>query len=113
MKLVRQDQHVSSISSTWEPYSASFQPFKYRPRIPIRTILVFYEQMDIPNSALFPIQAPSILPRTVIPTRDQQVGVRTSFVQEEPLDLRYLPKMLAICVVEGVSKYLDILSSEF
>ena len=27
MKLVRQNQRLSSISSTWEPYSASFQAF--------------------------------------------------------------------------------------
>ena len=41
MKMARQDQHVSSISSTWVPYSASLQPFWRHPRMPIRIILVF------------------------------------------------------------------------
>ena len=36
MKLVHQDQHSSSISSTCEPCSASFQPSWYHTRIPIR-----------------------------------------------------------------------------
>ena len=39
---------------------------------------------------LLPIQVPSKLPRTVFPTKDQQVGVRTIFIPEEPLDLQML-----------------------
>ena len=38
---------------------------------------------------------------------------RTTFVQELPQDLQIFPMVLAICVVEDVSKHLDILISEF
>ena len=65
---------------------------------------------DILNSVLSPIQAPTELPRTVFPTRHLRVGVRTNFVQEEPPDLQCLTKILATCVVEDVSKNLDILT---
>ena len=68
---------------------------------------------DIPNSVLPPIQAPAKLPRTVFPTRVQQVDVRINFVLEEPLDLQCLTIILATCVVEDVSKLLDILTLEF
>ena len=45
MKLVRQGQHCSSISSTWEPDSAPFQPFFYIVHhVPIGIILVFDQQ---------------------------------------------------------------------
>ena len=76
MRLVRQDQHFSSISSTWEPDTASFQPFKYYPRIPISIILVFSEQRDIPNSVLFPIQVLVKLLRIVFPITIQLMGVQ-------------------------------------
>ena len=49
----------------------------------------------------------------VFPTRGLQVGVRTHFVQGEPQDLQCLIKISAICVVEDVSKYPDILTLEF
>ena len=111
MKLVRHDQRFSSISSTWEPYSASFQPFSCRPRIPIKIIHVFGEQIDIPNSVLFTMQVPFKLHRTAFPTRDQQVGVRTVFVQEA-LDLQYWSMILASNAVD-VSKHLDTLTLEF
>ena len=45
---------LTFISSTWVQYSASFQPFSWRQRIPTRIILVSCEQTDTPNSALFP-----------------------------------------------------------
>ena len=79
----------------------------------MRIILVFDEQKDIPNSVLLPIQAQAELPRTIFPTRDQQVGVRMNFVQEEPLDLQCWSMILAMYVVEDVSRYLDIPILEF
>ena len=103
MMLVRQDPQVSSISSTLEPFSAFFQPFSCHPRIPTRTILVFGEQKDIHNSAPSPIQVPIELPQIVFSTRGLQVGVHTSFVREEPLGLRSLTMIFALCVVEDGS----------
>ena len=41
------------------------------------------------------------------------MGDHTSFVQEVPQNLQCLTKMLAICVVEDVSTYLDTLTLEF
>ena len=80
----------------------------------MRTILVFDEQTGIPKSALFPIQVPLKLPRTVFLARVQQVDVRIVFVQEEPLDLQCLTTIWAIFVVEeDVSIHLDILTLEF
>ena len=67
----------------------------------------------IPNSVLLPIQVPLTLPRTVFLTRDQKVGVRTHFVQEEPLDLQCWSMTLAMYVVEDVPKILGILTLEF
>ena len=40
---------------------------------------VFVDQKVISSSELCPIQVPTELPRTVLPTRDQQMGVRTKF----------------------------------
>ena len=97
--LVRR-HHVSSTSSTWEPYAAAFQPLSCRPRILTETSLVSDERTCSLNVVLFPIQVPTELTRTVFPTRDQQVGVRTFFVQEEPPDLQCSTKILAICVAE-------------
>ena len=57
-----------------------------------------------------PIQVLIKLLRTVFPTRGQQVDVLTNVVQEEPLDHQYLTMIWAICVVEVVSIYLDILT---
>ena len=68
--------------STWRPCSGSFQPFSFRPRKPIRIILVFHEQTNIQNLVLFPTQMPTELPRTVIPTLVQQVGVRTNLAHD-------------------------------
>ena len=88
MKLVRQDQQFHQIL----PHGSHILPLsshlKYYPRVPIRTILVFDERTDIPDLVLCPIQTPAELPRTVFPTRRQQVGVRTNFVHEVPLDLQ-------------------------
>ena len=103
MMLVLQDPHNSSISSTWEPYSAFFQPCICHPHFPTKTILFSDERRDIPNWALFPILVPIELFQIAFPTRGPQVGVRTGFVQEEPLGLRCLSKILATCVVEDAS----------
>ena len=95
MNLAHQDQPVASISSTWESYSASFQSIYNRPRIPIRIILLFDEQIDLHNSVLLPIQVPTELPRTVFPTRSLRVTM-----------------ISAIYVVEDVSRYPDTLTLE-
>ena len=70
-------------------------------------------KIDIPNSVHFPIRVSTELPRTASPTRSQQVGVRTNFVQEEQLDLQCLTMIWAIGVVEDVSKHVDIQFEEF
>ena len=48
----------------------------------------------------------------VFPTIIRQVGDHAGIVQEEPQDLRWSTKILATCVLEDVSKYLDILTLE-
>ena len=111
--LVVQDPRVPSISSTWEPYAASFQPLWCHPRTPKRIILVFDAQTNIPNVVLFPIQVPVELPRIGFPTRGQQVDVRTNFVWEDPLGLQCLTKVWATSVVVDVSIRLDLPTSEF
>ena len=70
-------------------------------------------QTVIPSSELFPIQVPKTLFQIVFPTVIRQVGDRTDFVQEEPLDLQCLTMIWATCVVEDVSIHLDILTSDF
>ena len=64
------------------------------------------------SSSVFPIQGLIELPRTVFPTRGLQLGVHASFVREEPLGLRCLTKILAMCVEDNVSINLDILTLE-
>ena len=54
----------------------------------MRIILVFDEQMDIPTSVLFFIQAPTELLRIVLHQKRPASGDRTNFVQEEPLNLQ-------------------------
>ena len=57
-----------------------FQPFWCHPRIPIRTILVFDEQIGIRNSVLFPIQVPIEPPQSVSPQEaNKRVTVQNSF----------------------------------
>ena len=58
---------------------------------PLRTIFVFGEQEDIPNSVPFSHQVTRELLQIDFPTRGLQVGVHTSFVQEEPRDLKICP----------------------
>ena len=59
-----------------------------------------------PVRYFFHIQVQPEIPQIVFPTRGQQVGDRTNFVREEPLDLSCLTKIVATCVVEDVSLYL-------
>ena len=113
MLSVRQDRHFSSISSTWEPYPTSSQQFWCHPRVQIRTILAFDEQIDILKSVRFPIHVTKNSSNCISPIRVPPVCVRTSFFQEEQRGLHYFPLILAICVVEDVSIYLDMLMWEF
>ena len=87
----------SSISFTWEPCSASSWTCWCHPRLPMRNIRFFgekrYSQFDV-----FSIQVPKDPPQIVSPTRGQQAGDRTIFVQEEPPDLPRMTKILATCV---------------
>ena len=106
--LVSQGPRFSSISSTWEPCSALFQPFFSHQRVPIRIILVFGEQTDIPSSVLSTIQVPVELPQTVFLTRCLQVGDRPDSFREEPPDLLMFDHDWATCVVKSVSIFLDI-----
>ena len=61
------------------------------------------------KSVLFP--SPLKLLQIVFPTIIRQVG-NIDFVQEGPLDLQCSTNILASCVVDNVSKYLDILTLE-
>ena len=58
------------------------------PRKPTRTILVSDGRTSIPNPLLFPNRVLIEHPRSVSLIRASQVGVRTNFEQEEPLDLQ-------------------------
>ena len=80
-------------SFTWEPYSATYQPFGCHPRVPMRRILVFDEQKDIPNLVLFPNQDPIELPRIVFPKTILVMGVRIIFALEELRDLQCSPRI--------------------
>ena len=113
MLLVRQDPQVPSVSSTLDPYSAFFQPFWCQPRLPKRTIFVFGEQKDMPSPKLFSPNSQQNFLNLSSPPQSGKLGVHTSFVQEEPLGLRCLTKILATGVGEDVSIYLDILTLEF
>ena len=65
-----------------------------------------------PIRYFFSIKVPVKLPRIVFPpTIIQQMDVRMNFVQ--PLDLQCLPTISADCVVEDVSRHLDIPTLDF
>ena len=59
------------------------------------------------------MQVPIQLLRIVSPMTIQPMGAHISFVQDVPRDLQYFPMIRDICVVEEVSKHLDIPFSEF
>ena len=61
----------------------------------------------------FPNRVPIELSRIALHIIVLPKDDRTDFVQEERLDLPYWTMMLASCVLVDVSKYLDILTSEF
>ena len=69
--------------------------------------LVSDERTCIPTPLLCPIHLQIKLLRIVFPIAHQLMNDHTNFVQEVPRDLPCLPKMLAIYVVENVSKHLD------
>ena len=87
----------------------SFQLFfsQNHPHVPIKIILLFDDQTDIPNLGLFPFLIPIELPRIVFPIAD---GCPYKFRSSGTQDLQCLPRFSAICVVEDVSIRLDNLT---
>ena len=83
------------------------------PHRPIRTIFVFLRTNKQSQFGTFPNQFPSMLFRTVFPTRVLRVGVHISFVQQEQQDPQCIPMTSAIYVLEDVSIDPDILILEF
>ena len=104
---VRQYPRLSSISSTWEPYSASCQPFWCHLRFLTEITLVSDERTYIPSSEFVPNQASSNCLSSIA---IGLMGVQKIFVQEVPQDLQLFPRISAICVVEDVSIRLEILT---
>ena len=111
--LVPQDPRVTSISSIWEPHSASFQPI---------LILSTYSDKTRPccrwtnrhsQFGTSPIQVPIELFQIVSPTMIQRVGDHTDSVQEEPQHIQCLTKIVATCAVVDESKCLDTPIWEF
>ena len=98
-----------SISSTWEPDSASVQAFWCHPHVSDRNTLVSIERTYIPSSGLSPIQVLIKLARIVFPITIRLMDDHINFVQEVPRDLQFSSMILAICVVKDVAKHLDIL----
>ena len=89
MMWVRQCPHFSSISSTWEPYSATFQAFSCQPHFLTETTIVFDERTNVPNSEFSPIQVLIKLLRIVFPIAIQLMDDHINFVQEVPRDLQF------------------------
>ena len=58
MMSVLQDQHLNQFASTWDSDSAFCPQFLCHPRIPTVVRLAFDEQIDTPNSVLFPTPVP-------------------------------------------------------
>ena len=93
MKLSRQDQRCSSVSSTWDPNSAFFQPFSCHPRIPRRIFLVFDAQIDIPSSDFFPIQVQTEFPRTVLLPIVRQTCCEMGWLLRKRASMQHVPIM--------------------
>ena len=74
--------------------------------------LLTMHRTSIPSLVLSPIHFPIELFGIVFPTVIRHVGDHTDFVQQEQPVLQCSTKMLATCVVEDVSKNLDILTLE-
>ena len=68
--------------------------------------------MKISSLELFPICVLIEFTRIAFPVIVLLRDEGTDFAQEERLDLPYWTVSLAICVVAGISKYLDILTLE-
>ena len=81
MMLVRLDQHVSSMSSTWEPTCCFFPAILMSIHVfPRRTDLVFDEQTDIPQfGTLSHPSSNRTSSKVSFPTRGQQASDRTKF----------------------------------
>ena len=69
--------------------------------------------MSIPNLELFTIHVPIELSRVAFTKKILPEDGRTDSVQEERLGLPWWTMIIAMCFLLEVSKYLDILTSEF
>ena len=103
MVLVLQDRPVSSMSSTWDSYSASFQKFWYHEHNPCLRWTSRHSQCGTLSHP-----GPKGTFSKLTPTRGLQVSVRTNFAQEEARDLQCLTMTVATSVVDDVSIYLDL-----
>ena len=83
MMFVLQDRPVSSICSSWDPYSAFCQTDMLMPSTCTDKNKLCHRLANR-HSILGTLSIPftSELPQTVLPTRGLHVGVRTNFVQE-------------------------------
>ena len=111
--LVLPNRLLCEVISTLDQYFVSFQPNLCHPHTQIRIILFHDVQRDIPNLVFSPshvsIGSSQIaFPIMVLPKDD-----RADSGQEERLGLPYWTMILAICVVEDVSKCLDTPILEF
>ena len=68
--------------------------------------------MSIRSSVLLLMVVQIEVCQMVLPTVSRQMGDHSGIVEEEPPGLQCLTKILATCVVEDVSKDLDILTLE-
>ena len=114
MMLLLQDRPVSAISSTEEAYSAFFQPFLMSSTYTGKNRPCFRcNEQAFPTRLFYSSWSHFELLRAVFPTRGVQVDVRTSFAQEEPLDLQCLTMIQGLLSLEDVSIDWDILTLEF
>ena len=79
MMLVRQHQHFSSISSTWEPFSASSSHFDIIHVFRQEQSLFSLNKLTLPIRDFFPSKSRKNFLQLVFYTRSLQVGVRTKF----------------------------------
>ena len=101
------------VPSTSDQCFVSFQPIWCHPHTQIRITLFHDVQRDIPNLEFSPIHVSIGLSQIAVPTTVLLKDDRTDSFQEERLGLPYWTMILAICVVEDVSVYLDMLIWEF
>ena len=113
MMFVRPYRRLSYALSALDRCFLSFLSVLYRPRT--QTIIFFCHglQISIPNLGPSPNHVPIELSRIAFPIIVLPKDDRTGFAQEERLGLPYWAMIFAICALVYVSKYLDILTSEF